>query len=74
MIFTDAAAKPDRLMRERYAPTMAMEKNHAPIIKKATSLISNTDLRKGMQGYMERNYDASRYYATWRNELKSRVK
>ena len=26
-----------------------------------------------MQGYMERNYDASRYYATWRNELRSRA-
>ena len=47
--------------------------NHAPIIKKATSLIYNTDLRKGMQGHMERNYDASRYYATWRNELRSRA-
>ena len=48
--------------------------NHAPIIKKATSLISNTDLRKGMQGFMERNYDASRYYATCRNELKIRAR
>ena len=35
--------------------------NHAPIIKKATSLISNTDLRKCMKGFMERNYDASHY-------------
>lgn len=37
-------------------------KNHASIIKKETSLITKTDLRKEIKCFLERNYDASRYF------------
>lgn len=51
----------------------------SPIINKATSLITKTDLRKGMYGFMDRQYDETRSYASvanarWRAELHNREK
>ena len=75
MKYTADFAKPDRQTMMRLQPKdgKGNTKNHAAIIKQATSLISNRDLRTGMRVFMERNNNATRHYDKWRNELKRRA-
>lgn len=47
-------------------------KNHHPIIKKAASLITKTDMRKRIYDIMDRHYDATHSYERWCQKLHAR--
>lgn len=69
MQFTDTSASSDRLLGR----SKMNNKNLTPIIKNETRFITGEDLMNGMRGSTKRNYNESRFYGAWRNDLNNMI-